>query len=607
MVSTAVGQREKGRKRPTLCRPVLEALEDRLLLSSAATAGVQVESVAATGSIRGTIFNDRDGNGLISRGDAGLGGRTVFLDLNHDGILDGHDPSTQTAADGSFVFSHVAPGTYTVCQVLPGGWVPSSYRMIAGAGPTSPADQLIQLDRFRADPNFAGIYGQGESVVVIDSGIDAGNAAFGPEVNGAGDAIVYQHNYLTGSTSALDGDGHGTFVASIIASRNPAYLGIAPGVNLIDLKVLDNKGNGEFSDIDSALRWVLANAQKYHIVCVNMSFGDGGNWTKQESLYGIGGDLAALAAHDVTVVAAAGNDYHGGTPMPGLSYPADDPDVISVGAVWDANDGGPWLWSNNVRDNSTGPDQIMGFSQRLPGSGEVFAPGSMLTGAAVGGGTTTMSGTSVAAAVVSGLVALAQQLAVEKLGHPLSVAQIRILLNTTGVAIHDSQNGQDNVGHTGAVFHRVNAYALGESILAMGSKTTAIPPGSQVVSVGKGATVAGVYLGAFQLARVSGIVFGDNNANGSLDPGETGLAGQLVFADTNGDGKFEKGEPFTYTNGQGQYTLAGLGPGVVDICVQPQGGKQVTKPPVKLSITSGLNRTGIDDGIATKSAIHTSL
>ncbi len=247
----------------------------------------------ATGTIRGTIYNDRDATGLLSPGDAGLGGRTVFLDLNHDGILDGHDPSTQTAPDGSFVFSHVAPGTYTVCQVLPGGWVPSSYRLIASAGPTSPADQLIQLDRFRADPSFAGIYGQGESVVVLDTGIDAGNSAFGPEVNGAGDAIVYQHNYFTGSSSAPDGDGHGTFVASIIGSRNPDYLGIAPGVNLIVLKILDNKGNGEFNDIDSALRWVLANARTYHIVCVNMSFGDGGNWTKQESLYGIGGDLAA--------------------------------------------------------------------------------------------------------------------------------------------------------------------------------------------------------------------------------------------------------------------------------------------------------------------------
>ncbi len=73
-----------------------------------------------------------------------------------------------------------------------------------------------------------------------------------------------------------------------------------------------------------------------------------------------------------------------------------------------------------------------------------------------------------------------------------------------------------------------------------------------------------------------------------LDAGETGLAGQLVFADTNGDGKYEKGEPITYTNGKGQYTLTGLGPGVVDICVQPPGGEQVTRPPVKVrESTSG--------------------
>jgi subtilisin family serine protease len=476
--------------------------------------------------------------------------------------------------------------------------VPSSYRIIASAAPPSAADQLIQLDRFRSDSHFAGIYGQGESVVVLDSGIDAGNAAFGPGVNhGAGDAIVFQHNYFTGGSSATDADGHGTFIASIIGSRNPDFLGIAPAVNLIVLKVLDSKGNGEFSNIDSALRWVLNNIATYHIVCVNMSFGDGSNWTKQQSHYDIGRDLAALAAHDVVVVAAAGNDYHCGQPMPGLSYPADDPHVIPVGAVWDADHGGPWLWQNNVRDNFTGPDQIVSFSQRLPGSGEVFAPGTMLTGAAPGGSTTTLSGTSTAAAVVSGLVALAQQLAVEKLGHPLSVAQIRIFLNTTGAPIRDDQWANDNVGHTGAVFRRVDAFALGEAILAIGNSSSGIPPGAQATTLARGAIVTSINLGAFQLGQVRGVVFRDSNDNGKHDAAETGLAGRLVFADINGDGKLERGEPFAYSDSQGRYNLTGLGPGVVDIHVALHPGEQQTKAPVHLAITSGLNLAGIDQGI----------
>jgi hypothetical protein len=586
---------------------VLEALEDRLLLSSVLQPAVQVQTAEAAGKtaiIRGTVFEDRAGNGLLTSGDPGLAGRTVFLDLNHDGKLDGHDPSTKTADDGSFVFRCLGAGTYTVCQVLPSGWAPSSYRIIASAADSSadssPADHLIQIDRFRADPRFAGIDGQGESVVVLDTGIDAGNAAFGPDVNhdGIGDAIVYEHDYLTGNSSAPDRDGHGTYVASIVGSRNPDYLGIAPGVNLIVLRVLDNKGNGQFSDIDRALRWVLANVAAYHIVCVNLSFGDGENWTKQQSLYGIGADLSALAAHDVTVVAAAGNNYHGKTAMPGLSYPAADPNVLAVGAVWDTDEGGPWLWDNNVRDNSTGADHIVSFSQRLPGSGEVFAPGTLLMGAAPGGGTASLSGTSTAAAVVSGLVALAQQLALQKLGHPLSVAQIRILLNSSGVAIRDGQNEKDNVGHTNAVFHRVDAFALAQAILALGGATGGIKPGSQVVSVKAGA-VSWVNLGAFQLASVSGMLFRDGNVNGRLDSTETGLANRLVFADSNGNGKLDPGERFTYTNGQGRYTLTGLTAGWVDIRTTLQRGEKQTRGPIRLGITSGLNRVGINEGIVT--------
>jgi subtilisin family serine protease len=607
----SIGLRESGKekRRPSPCRPALEALEDRLLLSGAALPNVEAQTVALTantGTIHGTLFDDLAGTGLYSPGDPVLAGRTVFLDLNRDGKLDGREPSTQTAANGSYVFHGLTPGTYVVCQVLPAGWAPSSYRVVASVGPASAADHLIGLDRFRADPRFAGIYGQGESVVILDSGIDPDNAAFGPDVNhdGIADAVVYQRDFVNGNSSAPDRDGHGTFVASLIGSRNPEYLGVAPGVNIIVLKVLDSKGNGEFSNIDRALRWVLANAAAYHIVCVNMSFGDGDNWTKEQSLYGIGGDLAALAAHDVTVVGAAGNDYHGSKAMPGLSYPSSDPNVIPVGAVWDADHGGPWLWQNGDRDNTTGPDHIVSFSQRLPGSGEVFAPGTMLTGATPGGGTTTLSGTSMAAAVVSGLVALAQQLAIQKLGHSLSVAQIRILLNSTGVPIRDGTNESDNVGHTWAIFHRADAFALGQAILAMKSSTLGIAPGEQLVALGKGTTVGGVNLSSFQLGQVSGVVFQDINANGKLDTGEKPLAGRLVFADFNGDGKREAGEPFTYTDLHGRYTLTGLGPGVVDIRVGLTSGEQQTTPPVRLAVFSGLNRVGVNQGIEVAGRQH---
>src|SRR5262249_27101188 len=216
----------------------------------------------------------------------------------------------------------------------------------------------------------------------------------------------------------------------VIASRDDTYPGMAPGVRVIALKVLDNSGNGDFSGIERALRWVINHGAAYHVVAVNLSFGDGGDYDSPRSMNGIGDELAVLNRLGVTVVAAAGNNY-GPDASPGLAYPAIDPNVLAVGAVWDSNQGGPWNWQGRAHDNTTRPDGMGSFPQRLAGSGELFAPGTQITGAAPGGDTVEQSGTSTAAAVVSGAVALAQQLAHDRLGRLLTPAELEKLMQQT--------------------------------------------------------------------------------------------------------------------------------------------------------------------------------
>lgn len=69
--------------------------------------------------ITGTVFVDANGNGQLDSGESGVAGRTVFLNNDHTGKPDAQNPSTTTDSSGGFTFDNVAPGPYTVMEVLP--------------------------------------------------------------------------------------------------------------------------------------------------------------------------------------------------------------------------------------------------------------------------------------------------------------------------------------------------------------------------------------------------------------------------------------------------------------------------------------------------------
>src|SRR5215212_9461981 len=328
---------------------------------------------------------------------------------------------------------------------------------------------LVNLNAFRADPRFTGINGSGFSSVIIDTGIDLNHPFFGPDSdsNGIADRIVFQYDFSGSNDSdASDFDGHGSNVASIVASQDATYNGMAPATGIIALKVFPNSGSGNFGDIEEALQWVVANATTYNIASVNMSLGDVANDNSAIIKYGLGDELAALNALDVIVVSAAGNDYFQFQTQ-GVSYPASDPNSLAVGAVWDGNNGGPITWSDGARDNTTGTDRIVSFSQRSTTMTSIFAPGAFITGANQSGGTVSYAGTSQAAPHIAGIATLAEQLAVQILGHRLSMSDFESLLNTTGVTIFDGDDEDANVTNTQQNYRRVDVLALGDAIWSM--------------------------------------------------------------------------------------------------------------------------------------------
>ena len=81
-----------------------------------------------------------------------------------------------------------------------------------------------------------------------------------------------------------------------------------------------------------------------------------------------------------------------------------------------------------------------------------------------------------------------------------------------------------------------------------------------------------------QPSQIAGTVWADTNHNGTLDPGETGLAGVTVFLDLNGDGKLDPGDPTATTDSSGNYTFTGLHPGTYTVRQVLPDGYAATAP-----------------------------
>lgn len=243
------------------------------------------------------------------------------------------------------------------------------------------------------------------TVAVVDTGVDSSH----PDLSGR---VLAGYDFVDGDSDPCDENGHGTYVAGILAAAGDNGLGVAGvawRVRVLPVRVLDKSGQGYYSDVAAGIRYAADRGAKV----INLSLG-GGAYSRalQEAV-----DYAR--SRGSLPVAAAGNGA-----AQSLDYPAACNGVIAVGAT-DEN------------------DLPAPFSNR-GGELDIMAPGVSILSAYPGNRYTSMSGTSAAAPQVSGAAAL-----LLSVNGALSANEVERMLLTTARDL--GEPGRDDASGWGLV------------------------------------------------------------------------------------------------------------------------------------------------------------
>ncbi|KAB8330861.1 S8 family peptidase [Scytonema tolypothrichoides VB-61278] len=347
--------------------------------------------------------------------------------------------------------THGAEGTTSAISAL-GGAVTAELRLINALAVSLPARQLpalaaldtvrqVSLDAPLIDTAFAApasiptsslavayndaieatklwneapayLRGDGVGVAIVDSGVNPQEDLYTPAgQNRLVAAVSFQPGY---NQTSFDHYGHGNHTAGIVGSSGRRssykYIGVAPYANLINVRVLDDNGVGSLSSLIQGLQWIFENHKAYNIRVANISLSSSQPESYLDSP--VSAAVEALWFEGIVVVVSAGN---GGASA--LYPPANDPFVITVGATDDRG-------TKATSDDRMADFSAYGVTSDGHAKPDLVAPGTNIVSLIanqnsklmvdhpthmVGQSYFRMSGTSMAAPMVSGAIALLLQ------------------------------------------------------------------------------------------------------------------------------------------------------------------------------------------------------
>ena len=238
-----------------------------------------------------------------------------------------------------------------------------------------------------------GLSGAGVSICILDTGIDDSLSAFGGRIIDQacfcddatpGDGVGCCPNGDETDTDAADDNLHGTAMAAIAASANGTYQGMAPGADIVAVKVLDAMGDGYLSDIYQGIAYCVDNADALGVKVISMSLGT------DDLFPTICDDENVILTdkvdegynHGISFYSSTGNEASNTS----IRLPGCLSSVMAVGASTKLDAMAPFTNHGLMLD--------------------ILAPGSSVSSLIPGNGVATLSGTSMAVPHVAGAAAL---------------------------------------------------------------------------------------------------------------------------------------------------------------------------------------------------------
>ncbi|MBT2899700.1 S8 family serine peptidase, partial [Streptomyces sp. McG3] len=205
--------------------------------------------------------------------------------------------------------------------------------------------------------------GEGVTAYIVDTGLYRQHTDFEGRASSG-------YDFIDNDADSADCHGHGTHVAGTVGGKSH---GVAKKAKLVGVRVLNCQGSGSTSQIVAGMDWVARNAQKPAVA--NMSLGGGSDQAMDDAVQG------AINA-GIPVAVAAGNDNRDAC----NTSPARLPAAITLGST----------------DSNDGRSSFSNYGRCL----DLFAPGGSIVSTRMGGGTQTMSGTSMASPHAAGAAAI---------------------------------------------------------------------------------------------------------------------------------------------------------------------------------------------------------